>query len=282
MLLVAPVLEPHRVPIDRRSARDDDDRSGPAEPREHPAVDDSRPSRTWTTARGSRRSIAGGTRGSRGLLDAFHRRTGCPVLVNTSFNVRGEPIVCTPEDAYRCFLATEMDALVLGNVIVLKQDAQTASIKRPVRSTWPSFTWTERMQWSDVVAPPPHKVLRQFAVLCLVVFGGDWRRWTLARQAPRTAMSVIAAAGVLVGLAGVVSPPAIRWVYSGWMIAVFPIGWTISRLILAALFYLVFTPVALVFRLVRRDALHLQQQDASSHWAPKAGAASSDQYFRQF
>ena len=46
------------------------------------------------------------------------------MLVNTSFNVRGEPIVCTPEDAYRCFLATEMDALVLGHAIVLKQDAQ--------------------------------------------------------------------------------------------------------------------------------------------------------------
>jgi carbamoyltransferase len=56
------------------------------------------------------------------LLDAFHRRTGCPVLVNTSFNVRGEPIVCTPEDAYRCLLATEMDALVMEDVIVLKKD----------------------------------------------------------------------------------------------------------------------------------------------------------------
>ena len=50
------------------------------------------------------------------LLKTFYRETGCPVVVNTSFNVRGEPIVCTPEDAYRCFLATEMDALVLEDV----------------------------------------------------------------------------------------------------------------------------------------------------------------------
>ena len=57
------------------------------------------------------------------LLDAFDRLTGCPVLVNTSFNVRGEPIVCTPEDAYRCFLATEMDALVLEDVVVSKDSA---------------------------------------------------------------------------------------------------------------------------------------------------------------
>src|SRR5271165_3067171 len=44
------------------------------------------------------------------LIEAFERLTGCPVLINTSFNVRGEPIVCTPEDAYRCFMATDMDA----------------------------------------------------------------------------------------------------------------------------------------------------------------------------
>ncbi len=54
------------------------------------------------------------------LLRAFHRRTGCPVLVNTSFNVRGEPIVCTPEDAFRCFSATDIDVLVMGNFMVRK------------------------------------------------------------------------------------------------------------------------------------------------------------------
>ena len=56
------------------------------------------------------------------LLEAFHERTGCPVLINTSFNVRGEPIVCTPEDAWRCFMRTEMDFLVIGNRILDKND----------------------------------------------------------------------------------------------------------------------------------------------------------------
>ena len=56
------------------------------------------------------------------LIKTFHRRTGCPTIVNTSFNVRGEPIVCTPQDAYRCFMRTEMDALVLDNQILLKED----------------------------------------------------------------------------------------------------------------------------------------------------------------
>jgi carbamoyltransferase len=56
------------------------------------------------------------------LLQRFYERTGCPVLVNTSFNVRGEPIVCTAEDAYRCFMFTQMDALVLGSYLLLKPE----------------------------------------------------------------------------------------------------------------------------------------------------------------
>jgi carbamoyltransferase len=59
------------------------------------------------------------------ILDAFRQLTGCPVLINTSFNVRGEPIVCTPEDAYRCFMRTEMDALVLEECVLTK-DGQPA------------------------------------------------------------------------------------------------------------------------------------------------------------
>lgn len=56
------------------------------------------------------------------LLKEFDKITGCPVLINTSFNVRGEPIVCTPEDAYRCFMRTEMDYLVMENILLYKQD----------------------------------------------------------------------------------------------------------------------------------------------------------------
>lgn len=57
-----------------------------------------------------------------GLLSAFYAETGCPVLVNTSFNVRGEPIVCTPHDAYRCFMLTDIDMLVLEDRILLKEE----------------------------------------------------------------------------------------------------------------------------------------------------------------
>ena len=56
------------------------------------------------------------------VLKEYEKKTGCGVLVNTSFNVRGEPIVCTPQDAYECFMRTEMDVLVLENIILYKEE----------------------------------------------------------------------------------------------------------------------------------------------------------------
>ena len=56
------------------------------------------------------------------LLQTFAKNTGSPVLINTSFNVRGEPIVCTPDEAYHCFMCTDMDVLVLGRHILRKSD----------------------------------------------------------------------------------------------------------------------------------------------------------------
>ena len=63
------------------------------------------------------------------LLEAFKARTGCPVVVNTSFNVRGEPIVCTPADAFRCFMGTDVDCLAIGNCF-LRKEAQNPSLKQ--------------------------------------------------------------------------------------------------------------------------------------------------------
>jgi len=71
------------------------------------------------------------------LIHEFDRQTGCPVIINTSFNVRGEPIVCSPDDAYRCFMRTNMDLLVLGNQILLK--AEQPELHE-------DFDWRERYQ----------------------------------------------------------------------------------------------------------------------------------------
>ncbi len=70
------------------------------------------------------------------LISAFYKKTGCPVIVNTSFNVRGEPIVCYPKDAYTCFMRTEMDALVINNFIMLKEDQPKWEDKEDWRNTF--------------------------------------------------------------------------------------------------------------------------------------------------
>jgi carbamoyltransferase len=121
MLLVAPVLEHRRVAVDvlelETMQRDPDLRRRVNVVRsEIPAVthvDFSARLQTVDVERNPRFYH---------LLEAFDRLTGCPVLVNTSFNVRGEPIVCTPADAYRCFLATGMDALVMEDVVIVKDE----------------------------------------------------------------------------------------------------------------------------------------------------------------
>jgi carbamoyltransferase len=68
------------------------------------------------------------------IIEAFHQKTGCPVIVNTSFNVRGEPIVCTPEDSYRCFMRTEMDYLVLETCVLDKKEQPEFTEKTDWRS----------------------------------------------------------------------------------------------------------------------------------------------------
>jgi carbamoyltransferase len=69
------------------------------------------------------------------LLSAFEQHTGCPVLVNTSFNVRGEPIVGSPEDAFRCFMGCELDALAVGDCY-LRKDAQDPALKQNYESAF--------------------------------------------------------------------------------------------------------------------------------------------------
>ncbi|HEY6254018.1 MAG TPA: carbamoyltransferase [Candidatus Angelobacter sp.] len=70
------------------------------------------------------------------LISKFKQLTGCPVLVNTSFNVRGEPIVCTPEDAFRCFMGTELDLLAIGNTILQKADQNKSQARKDYKDAY--------------------------------------------------------------------------------------------------------------------------------------------------
>jgi carbamoyltransferase len=125
MLLIASVLERHRTTLgaDEQQAMDDD----PDLRRRVNIVRSSIPAVTHVdyTARLQTVDRERNPKLHR-LLTHFDALTSCPVLVNTSFNVRGEPIVCSAADAYRCFRATEIDILVVGNYVIMRDDLATA------------------------------------------------------------------------------------------------------------------------------------------------------------
>ena len=101
------------------------------------------------------------------LLKSFEQKTGCPILVNTSFNVRGEPMVCDIADAYRCFMSTKIDVLVVDNLILKKEDQP--SIDLTITNTQPSF-WN-RLLASWKLATLPLRWLIANVALTLVFFG---------------------------------------------------------------------------------------------------------------
>jgi carbamoyltransferase len=121
MLLVAPVRQEHRVPISSEQLqvmREDPDLRHRVN-----VVRSTVPAITHVDYSARVQTVDARRNGRYyRLLKKFHELTGCPVLVNTSFNVRGEPIVCTPQEAYRCFLATGMDALVLEDFVLHKEE----------------------------------------------------------------------------------------------------------------------------------------------------------------
>ena len=138
------------------------------------------------------------------------------------------------------------------------------------------------MQWSDIPRDPPPSRLRQFAALWIVFFGGlaVWQGLWHGRAAVGIGCAVLA---VTIGPLGLVRPTALRPIFVGWMVLAFPIGWVISHVILALVFYGLFTPLALVFRLIGRDALALRRSAAArSYWQPRPQVADPRRYFKQF
>ena len=122
MLLVAPVAEAKRLPGDGRS-------SGLDKLKEIRSVV---PAITHVDYSARVQTVDPDRHGRfHKLMKAFESQTGCPVMINTSFNIRGEPIVCSPEHAYRCFLATNMDVLVLEHFVLLKEE-QPAAREHPI------------------------------------------------------------------------------------------------------------------------------------------------------
>lgn len=133
----------------------------------------------------------------------------------------------------------------------------------------------------DLQLRPTDRMLRQFAGAWLIVFGVLAAREWLARGNPRLAMA-LAGVALLVGLAGLVRPRAVRWLFIASTVAAFPIGWVISQVMLLLLFIVVITPVALLFKLAGRDRLLRKRTKRESYWIPKGPIADVARYLRQY
>ena len=213
------------------------------------------------------------------LLSEFYRQTGCPLLINTSFNVRGEPIVCTPADAYRCFLVTEMDVLVLEDCIIEKQPHESPlSSSGPVSSSGPERKRRRTADWST----PSTRQLREFAFVGAFVFAvvAAWQE--MARGSVALVVANVAAAAVAMSI-GLVKPRWLAPIFTTWMILAFPLAWIVSTLLLAIIFYGLIAPLGLWFRLIGRDPLDRRfRSEQDSYWQEKPAAANSRRYFQQF
>jgi len=138
------------------------------------------------------------------------------------------------------------------------------------------------MKWSDIPRNPTNRVLRQFAAVWLVFFL-FWAAWQgFYRGRAEWGLALVALA-LMAGGAGLVRPPLVRWIFVGWMILAFPIGWLISQMVLMILFYGMFTPMALLLRLRGRDRLRLKPSPGrASFWLRKETPADLRRYLRQY
>jgi len=129
---------------------------------------------------------------------------------------------------------------------------------------------------------PSHREVRQFAAILLVVAALVGGLAVYRSDAWRTAF-VVWTLGALAGGIGLAAPRLLKPVMVGWMVAAYPIGWTVSSLVLLLTYYLIFFPVALIMRLFRYDPLDRRiEPDAPSYWDEQSQAADQSAYFRQF
>jgi hypothetical protein len=136
------------------------------------------------------------------------------------------------------------------------------------------------MRWSDIPRHPTTGTLRGFAAIWLVWFAGLGAAAWFVRDDRTTALGLWALA-LGVGPLGLAAPSLVRPVFVGAMVVTFPIGWVVSHLLLGAVFYGLFAPLGLLFRLIGRDALGLRRSAAESYWRPKPAAEDLRSYFRQ-
>ena len=137
------------------------------------------------------------------------------------------------------------------------------------------------LNWSEIFALPSKRLLRQFAAAWLIFF----LTWAVHREFVRSnhAAAVWFCVAAIPGVVGIIWPLSVRWLYVVAMVLAFPIGWVISFIALAVMYYCLLTPVAFLFRIMGRDALRLRaKKDSTSYWVARGPEAKPDRYLRQY
>lgn len=138
------------------------------------------------------------------------------------------------------------------------------------------------MRWVDVQLNPPNKTLRQFAILWIVFVAGI-SLWQWYRHGLGAWFAWTAGGGLLIGLLGLIFPQVIRPLFVILSVITFPIGWMVSRIILAIIFYGVVTPIGLAMRLSGRDVLERSfRANQTSYWSNKPQPGAVRRYLQQF
>ena len=137
------------------------------------------------------------------------------------------------------------------------------------------------MNWSEIQRRPTDRTVRQFAALWILSFG-MLALWQRANE-NFTAAYCLFATALIGGLIGLIMPSALRLIYVAWMMAAFPVGWIVSHVLLATVFYGVFTPIGLLLRLSGRDTLGLRPNPGRlTYWSPNPAKRDVSSYFRRY
>jgi hypothetical protein len=138
------------------------------------------------------------------------------------------------------------------------------------------------MRWSDLPLDPSRTTLRQFGVMGVVILGG-LAAWRIATHGPSPGSIALGVFGLVLGVIGVLAPQHLKPIFVGWTVLAFPIGWLVSQVVMALLYYGVLTPIGLALRATGRDALALKKSEGTaSYWVPKPAPADVRSYFRQY
>jgi len=208
------------------------------------------------------------------LLTNFEKQTQCPMLINTSFNVRGEPIVESPRDALRCFMKTDMDILAIGSFVLVKSEQ--------IKKLSDALNEEESGEIKPVaksVIPPEE--LRQFAlstgIVISLLFG--WFIPWLVDSSLNTGVFIFSALWILWGL---LLPKTLAPVYNGWMRFGLVMHRITTPLILSIIYFVLITPSGLVMRMFGHDPLNRKLDDSAKSYREKSQVIEADNLEKPF